>query len=300
MQRNLPPLNALRAFEAAGRHGSFTEAAGELNVSHSSISRHIRGLEKRLEVQLFRSHSRGVVLTRQGQAYLAQISPAFDAISEATEQLQPQVQSQILVNSDPLLAERWLMPRLGAFNRMFPQIRVQIVTSNRLANLDQHEADVALRFFRDSAQARDAALLFDSPVRPYGAVEYFAAEGSPARFLQVQRLMDRDQDPWAKWFAQAGMVQADIPDTPRDMRAPLAIAAALAGQGVILTGPELIERDLKDGRLVALSDVAVEAGSYNLVLREGAGRRQSVRRFCDWLLKEAELFRRAIVNQEVE
>lgn len=295
MYRNLPSLNALRAFEAAGRHGSFSDAAEELGVSHSSISRHIRGLEQRLEVQLFRPQSRGVVLTDQGQAYLAQLSPAFDAIAEATESLQPQSQSHIVVNSDPLLAEKWLMPRLGAFRQLHPGIEIRLETSNRLARLDQHEADMALRFFRYAESAGSAPLLFDSPLSPYGVQGFADAARDPNWFLTVQRLVDRDGDPWRDWLQAAGIPAEVVPETERVLRSsPLAIAAALAGQGVILTGPELIPGELSDGRLVRLSDVTIRAGSYNLVLREGARRRRGVRRFTEWLLEEARQFREGV------
>lgn len=292
MYRNLPSLNALRAFEAAGRHGSFSDAAEELGVSHSSISRHIRGLELRLEVQLFRPQSRGVVLTDQGQAYLAQLSPAFDAIAEATDSLHPRSQSRITVNSDPLLAEKWLMPRLGVFQQLHPDIEIRLETSTRLARLDQHEADMALRFFRYTEAAGAAPLLFDSPLSPYGVQAFGDAARDPQWFLSVQRLVDRDGDPWRDWLQAAGIPAGDVPDTKRSLKSPpLAIAAALAGQGVILTGPELIPGELADGRLIHLSDVTIQAGSYNLVLREGAARRRGVRRFTEWLLEEARQFR---------
>ena len=113
MPRSLPPLNALRAFEAAGRLGSFTKAAAELNVSHSAISRHVRGLEERLNVHLFRSQNTGVVLTDQGMAYLAEITPAFDRIALATETLSDPPAGTVTLTTESTIAQKWLVPRLG-------------------------------------------------------------------------------------------------------------------------------------------------------------------------------------------
>ncbi|MEL7124934.1 MAG: LysR family transcriptional regulator, partial [Pseudomonadota bacterium] len=111
--RSLPPLNALRAFEAAARHESFSRAAEELGVSHSAISRHVRGLEARLGVQLFRDQSRGVVLTPEGQHYAQRIAPAFDVIGDATEGLADTPAGRVVVNSEPLFAAKVVAPLLA-------------------------------------------------------------------------------------------------------------------------------------------------------------------------------------------
>lgn len=124
MSRRLPPLNALRAFDAAGRHESFTRAAGELGVSHSSISRHVRGLEDRLNVRLFRDQSRGVELTAAGARYLAVVSSALDQIAEATEALTERPSGTLVVNSEPFFAAKWLVPRLGDFPSGQPGDRI--------------------------------------------------------------------------------------------------------------------------------------------------------------------------------
>ena len=144
----LPPLNALRAFEAAGRHQSFSRAAEELGVSHSSISRHVRGLEDRLGVQLFRDLPRGLALTEYGAAYLAQVSPALDAIAYATEGLVEVPQGTVWVNSETLFAAKFLVPRLGDFYAQHPEVEIRLEASRQLADVARYETDLAIRFER--------------------------------------------------------------------------------------------------------------------------------------------------------
>ena len=146
MHRNLPPLNALRAFEAAGRHESFSRAAEELSVSHSAISRHVRGLEHRLGAQLFKEAARGVELTPAGRAYLEQVMPALDIIAQATDALAETPAGRVTVNSEPLFAAKVVIPRLADFYARHPEIDVRLDVSHTLADLERYEADLAIRF----------------------------------------------------------------------------------------------------------------------------------------------------------
>ena len=135
MPRELPPLNALRAFEVAGRHNSFSGAAVELNVTHAAISRHVRGLEKRLGVQLFKTVSQGVDLTEAGAKYLRTITPALDQIAEATTAVSCKSDRSILVSCEPTFAVKWLMPNLGSFEDAHPGIEVQVQSTPKLADV---------------------------------------------------------------------------------------------------------------------------------------------------------------------
>lgn len=287
MARTLPPLNALRAFEAAGRHGSFTGAADELNVSHSAISRHVRGLEKRLGVQLFRTRSRGVELTAEGARYLAALTPAFDDIAAASEVFQAETEGKVTVNSDPMFAERWLIPRIGGFQDAHPKIDLQLVASDRLANLDQHEADMAVRFFLQGDVGDRAVLLSDTLVYPYASPKLWQPGWGARDLLPMKLLVDREGDPWTRWFRKAGLAEGEIPSVRRQWDAVLSLAAAIAGRGVMLTNPEIVEQEVADGRLVRCVDIGLSAGAYGLVFSEGARRRKAVRLFADWLLDQA-------------
>src|SRR5215470_14982278 len=146
MPRRLPPLNALRAFEVAARHNSFTGAAAELRVSHAAISRHVRALEARLGVTLFRKAARGVELTEAGAKYLRVVSDAFDAIAQATDDIAQPKGAQIRVSVEPAFASTWLIHRLGAFRDAYPQYDIVLEVSPRLVDLQKDEADLAIRY----------------------------------------------------------------------------------------------------------------------------------------------------------
>ncbi len=300
MSRLLPPLNALRAFEAAGRHQSFSRAADELRVSHSSISRHVRGLEDRLGVQLFRDHARGIKLSPDGAAYLARISPALDAIAEATEGLVQVPEGTVTLNSEPLFAMKWLIPRLVAFQADYPQVNLRIEASRDLADVARYEADLAIRFIPPGAVYEGAELISDAMLRPYAAPSLVAGPvGDPAELLNYPLLRDRTNGTWNAWFALAGGVDAqDVPYEVWRMRSLLAVEAAIGGQGVLLVSDEVVAGEVAAGRLVALSDIGFREGGYYMLHADGALRRKAVRGFRDWVLGETACWRREDGNDQ--
>src|SRR5436853_1556637 len=146
MSRNLPPLNALRAFEAAARHLSFTTAAAELNVTQAAVSHQIKALEDRLGLKLFRRVGRGLLLTDAAQAYLAEITVAFDRIAGATRRLHQHDAAGILnATVLPSFAVKWLLPRLGRFRAAHPEIDVRISSDSRTVDFAREDFDVGLR-----------------------------------------------------------------------------------------------------------------------------------------------------------
>lgn len=293
MPRALPPLNALRAFEAAGRHQSFSGAAEELGVSHSAISRHVRGLEHRLGVQLFCDLPRGVALTQAGARYLAALSPSFDRIAKATEIFDQRPAGQVIVSAEPLFAMKWLIPRLGDFYMRFPDIELRLQASSTLAALDRYEADIALRFFRAGAKGQSAPLLSNAPLYPYAAPGLVPDPLSPESLLSLPLLRDRMADTWRHWAGLAGCSPPEGAASDWRMRARLAYESALAGHGVLLISSEIAEVDAAAGRLVQCSDIGFRSGSYHLLTAEGATRRNAVRLFCDWLLDQSVALRDA-------
>jgi DNA-binding transcriptional LysR family regulator len=290
---NFPPLNALRAFEAAGRHESFSRAAEELNVSHSSVSRHVRGLEDRLNVQLFKDLPRGLGLSREGAAYLAEISPALDAISQATEELSEVPEGTVLINSEPLFATKWLVPRLNTFLARYPGIDVRLEASRHLADVARYEADLAIRFVNPGNEYPGSDLISDAPLYP------FAAPGlvpdpirHPSELLAYPLLRDRSGGSWDLWFSKAGGVAPeDVPQFTWRMKSVLAVEAAVAGQGILLVSSEVVEGEVAAGRLRRLSTVCFRDGAYHLVRSEGSMRRKAIRQFRDWLLEESAIHR---------
>ncbi len=292
MSRALPPLNALRAFEAAGRHQSFSRAAEELGVNHSAISRHVRGLEHRLGVQLFKDLPRGVELSVDGQAYLGRITTALDLISDATEDLAEAPEGRVTVNSEPLFAQKFIVPRMAVFQAACPQIELRLEASHELADVDRYEADLAVRFAHSGSLDVPSDLLSDGLIYPYAAPSLLAGrELTPAQILSERRLRDRREDTWAKWAQCAGVEPPPSEAGQWRLRANLAVEAALEGQGVYLGSQECVAAECAAGRLVQCSDIGVSAGAFYLVYGERGVRRRAVRQVRQWLLEEARPFR---------
>lgn len=293
MSRILPPLNALRAFEAAGRHESFSRAADELNVSHSAVSKHVRGLEDRLGVQLFRDLSRGVALTQEGAHYLATLTPAFDAIAEATEMFAAKAEGTVVINCESVFAVKWLMPHLNSFYDAHPDIELEIDATKVLADISRYEADIAIRFVLSGQPGRAASLVSDAWIYPYATPEIAAdVNGDPAKLLNYRLLGDRAGDPWGDWFAEAGASHLYTPKpSGKRLRAALAHQAAVSGIGVFLGSAENVAQDVAEGKLVRCSEVGFWQGSYFMLFSDGAERRKPIRLFRDWLLEETTEFR---------
>lgn len=298
MPRHLPPLNALRAFEAAGRHESFSRAATELSVSHSAISRHVRGLEDRLNTQLFRDLPRGLALSPDGAAYLAEITPALDAIADATERLTERPAGTVLINGEPLFTSKWLIPHLSDFYAAHPDVDIRLESSRALADVNRYEADVAIRFLNISGSNPDAILLSDEPLYPFAAPGLVSSPVRTAADLLAYKLLrDRANDTWAIWFDLAGGAdRARLPASGWRLRSQLAYEAALAGHGVLLTSAEVTALDVAAGRLERVSDIGFRAGGYYVLFGAGAVRRKRVRLFREWLVAASAPHRKQLVG----
>ena len=284
MSRTLPPLNALRAFEAAARHESFSRAAEELGVSHSAISRHVRGLEARLGVQLFRDASRGAALTAEGGHYLGRISPAFDVIGEATEGLANTPAGRVVINSEPVFAAKIIVPLLAKFQRDLPDVELRLIGSNELADLDRYEADLAIRYAKTGHLQDPSDLLSNAEIYPFSAPGYLQGDVlRPEDLGRAPLLRDRGGNIWIDWVAHAGW-DVPVPDPPWRMRAALALEAAVHGAGIYLGASDGTHLDETAGRLVRVSDIGMRQGSFHLLSSGQAGRRKAVRSVRAWLL----------------
>ncbi|MGI9370990.1 MAG: LysR substrate-binding domain-containing protein [Hyphomicrobiales bacterium] len=284
ISRNLPPLNALRAFEAAGRHSSFTRAAAELNVSHAAISRHVRGLEKRLQVQLFQNVARGVELTEKGKKYLPEVSMALDKIAEATDALTTQNSGLVTISCEPTFALKWLVPRMGEFYEQNPDVEIKIDPSFKLADVGNYECDLAIRFHRGELENVPADRICDENVFPVAAPSLVSKLQSLEEVFDYLLLEEIDQL-WQRWAEVAG-----FSDHPRTRLSPpqstlMVIEAALAGQGIALLSPGFINDALQDGRLVQLSNITLYDGSYFLAYNKETVRRKPVQAVRNWILE---------------
>ena len=288
MPRNLPPLNPLRAFEAAGRLGSFTRAAKELNVSHSAISRHVRGLEKRLNVPLFRTRQTGVALTEQGQGYLAQITPALDQIAMATDALTAVPSGVVTLTTESTVAQKWLVPRLPRLKAHHPEIDLRLSITTEIMDIEAHDFDMGLRYLRDDPPEQ-YDLLFPSLVgafaapgfapRARGEIDLDALAAGPLIEEATFRL-------WPDWFHASGLSQAPALDLPHPLAALLSIQSAIAGLGAVLMDKHLCETEVETGALERLNDTELRFGGYYLAINQRAGRRHAVRAVRKWLQQE--------------
>jgi LysR family glycine cleavage system transcriptional activator len=306
MPRALPPLNGLRAFEAAGRHLSFSKAAQELNVTPAAISHQIKGLEDHLQVQLFRREPRALLLTDAGQRALPEVRAAFAQLAEAVAGLRDAGEASqhvLTVSAVPSLSAKWLVPRLDRFRRQHPEIDVRLDATGTLVDFARdQDIDIALRYGTGDYPGLETTQLASGDVVPVCSPEVAAADPplrSPeklaTRTLIHTRWGSGATDPdWGEWLRSAGVREVDSRRGPRFNHAEYALQAALQGQGVALVMRVLVEDDLAAGRLVAPFDApererAGDGGpqfAYWIVAPKAKLKLRRVRAFRDWLLDE--------------
>jgi len=302
MPRRLPPLNALRAFEAAARRGSFVAAGTELRVTASAISQQIRTLERYLGTRLFRRLPRGLILTEIGRAYLPELTSGFDALAEATRRLRAGATGGLLtVGALPSFAHGWLLPRLGRFRERYPRIDVYLKTARELVDFRREDADLAIRFGPPARGELKSVLLLEEEAFPVASPQLIPATRLPLTIAELTGwplLHDVDAQPhqrwmgWPGWFERAG-VAADAGRGLKFSDASLLIAAAVAGFGLAIGRSAHIEAQLAAGKLLRLTRESWKADwSYRLVAPSANFARPNVRAFCDWILGEAALIAR--------
>ncbi|QPC92034.1 LysR substrate-binding domain-containing protein [Mesorhizobium sp. INR15] len=250
---SLPPLNALRAFEAAARHLNFRVAAEELNVTQGAVAQHIRGLEADLGTKLFERLPRGLALTDQGRAYMPNIRRAFDLISEATLLLRPEP-ARLTISVTPSFATKWLIPRLQDFMAHNPLVDLRVLASESLSSFQADGVDIAVRQGRPPFGAGLIVdLLFPQQIiavcgpalLPPGVNEI------PASEIQHHVLLHDAHNLWPEFMEKAvGLRMTAELKRMRFNQTSLAIDAALAGQGIALASRFLVAADLAAGRLV--------------------------------------------------
>ena len=266
----LPPLNAVRAFEAAARHGSMRDAAAELFVTPGAISQQVRALESHLGVVLFERAARAIRLTEAGQRFQTAVSRHLRGIAQAAEQLQPHGQ-QIAVTSAPDFAARWLMPRLRGFAALHPKVEVRIDASFAVADFERDGFDLAIRTRHRPSPLMNAELLLIHTMRAYCSPDYFAKvfrRKAAATAWSHARLLHESHpyDMWTPWFAMRGSSEANAEVGLYFSHGTLAIIAAIDGEGVTLQPPQYVEREVASGALVAADAATLTSGlSYELV-----------------------------------
>lgn len=295
MRKPSLPLNALRAFEAAARHLSFTRAAAELNVTPAAVSHQVKGLEDLLSVVLFHRLTRALRLTEAGQSALPQLTKGFEMLSEATDVLQAQKKSSDLkISVSPSFGAMWLVPRLEKFRRQHPGIEVRIDGTDRLVDIRTGEADVAIRYGPGGYAGVQVDRLFGQLNTPVCSPVLLAREhplGRPED-LRHQTLLHIDwkdaEASWRMWLRAAGLADIDATRGPRFTQESMAVQAALDGQGVALVGEALVADHLETGRLIRPFDPDLSTPlsfSYYLLSPKKGTRTQNVSAFRSWLLE---------------
>jgi LysR family glycine cleavage system transcriptional activator len=294
MKRVLPPLNALRAFEAAGRLGSFKEAAAELHVTHGAISQHVRQLEEWLGAPLFERHNRRIVLTPAARHYLREIGPLFEQLSQATAQygVPTAVLRTLCVNAIATFTLRWLVPRLGKFHRDHPGVHVKVETSNESVEGLRGNYDVIIRGGPDT--------FYGFAMRPFLS-EQRVPVCSPALVqrlplhapgdLQMHTLLHTSSLPrlWPDWLAKAQAAGLNPAAALTFDHFYLTLQAAIDGIGVAMGPTALIAGDLAAGRLIVPFDTPrLPSRSYCTYIPDDKASDEIVLQFRAWLEREGE------------
>jgi LysR family glycine cleavage system transcriptional activator len=293
MSRRLPPLNALRVFEAAGRHQSFTRAATELHLTHGAISRQVRALEEWFGQPLFDRGNRRVTLTDGGVAYLAEIGAAFDRIAAATARQFERRESRVLqVNAIATFTLRWLIPRLSSFHRAHPGIEVRLTTSNAPLKDVSDVYDIAIRGGPDPVPGHVAERFLGEtriPVCSPALLESLPL--ATPRDLGRHTLLHAATLPgvWSQWLVAARVPDLTPASTVTLEHFYLTLQAALDGVGVAMGPTALVADDVKAGRLVyPFEGPALPARSYYAYVPDAQADDPAVRSFCGWLRKVAQ------------
>jgi DNA-binding transcriptional LysR family regulator len=289
----LPGLKSLRVFDAVGRHLNIRRAAEELRLDHSVVSRQLRALQDELGIRLVETSRTGVILTAAGRDYHAAIAAAFAEMSAATARLtRGHDTDRLLVWSIPGFALRWLTPRLDDFRRRRPKIELVLRATDVHPDLSAFEADVEIRYGKVAARGLRTVELARPRVFPIASPAWVATHRevcAPIDLLQLPLIHEESSDQWRNWLIAAGVDPPERLKGPRLWHAPLAIEAALRGQGVALANELIVADELVTGELVEVMRTDLKLEPYTFLARADRWSQPPVAAFRAWLLKELEL-----------
>ncbi|MEJ6401858.1 transcriptional regulator GcvA [Yoonia sp. 2307UL14-13] len=294
MADHLPPLAALRAFEAVARLGSFTEAAGELNLTQTAVSHQIKLLEERLNCQMFFRMNRAIALTPEGEVYLESVRPSLKALEDAGRAVKGATDgSSLSISVYPSFAARWLVPRLNRFQSQHPEISIKLDISQELEDLQTRKFDLSIRFGRGKWSGHRSTKLFDETLLPVASPTLLRDKpvtklsDLSAHVALHDEACDGSQDGWTTWLAVAGEPDLSFAGHMTFSDSFLLLDAAVTGQGIALGRAVLIRDDLEAGRLVTLPGPHLEGTySYWMVEPHRQTEGSNVLLFKDWLTAE--------------
>ena len=287
--QRLPPLNALRAFEATARHLSVKNASNELCVTPGAVSQLVKSLELSLGVTLFKRLNRGLVLTEAGQSYLPAVRNAFRQIAEATGRVAAVADTGLLtVSATPFFASAWLVPRLKSFHDAHPDIDLQLRTSNVVVDFARDAVDLAIRHGLGRYPGLHSERVLTVEVVPVASEALVAQRGmprAPTDLLGWPHVHDAERKGWQRWFQAQGIDDLASPRGPSFDDSSLLLKAVTTGQGAGLLPAAIVADDVAQGRLVKLAqDSWLEDFAYYLVYPTSNHDRPKIAAFRQWII----------------
>lgn len=279
------PLNAIRAFEAAARHLSFSAAGEELHVTHPAISHQIRRLEEWLGLPLFHRDARKVRLTDAGLALQASANAALSDLATACRRIRRNAAvASLSVGCIPSIASRWLVPRLSDFTARHPEIAIRVAYAKAEDRLEDGDNDILITLGADPSPRAASLKLFSRISQPACSPHYLARKGrlgSAEAIAAADLLHDETREGWREWFSQAGATGADVGNGPVFADFNILATAVIAGHGVALCPVEVFREELRRGDLVIISDIATDKDKgYYLTMPAQPSAAETI--FADW------------------
>jgi len=296
----LPPLNALRAFEVAARHLSFTRAAEELHVTQAAVSHQVKALEAHFGVALFRRLTRGLRLTDEGQALVPELRDVFERLAVAVARVgRREAHGRLTISLLTTFALSWLVPRLSRFNALHPEIEVSLIATSRLADFRREDIDIAIRYGAGRWPDLHSEKLFTDELTPLCGRAWIGKLKEPADLVRAPLLVPSHGDDWPIWLGAAGLTHIDARKGQAFDSTRIAVDAAIAGAGVAIGNPAVHAEPIVEGRLFQPFDLVVPNGSsYWLVCPEATRERPKIRAFRDWLIDEIAAFSRRLARAD--
>ena len=293
MSKRLPPLNALRVFDAAARHLSFTKAAEELFVTQAAVSHQMKSLEDFLGLKLFRRRNRSLLLTEEGQSYYLDIKEIFSAINDATRKLQARsAKGALTVSLSPSFAIQWLVPRLSGFHQASPGIDVRIQAVDREEDKLADDVDVAIFYGRGNWPGLRTDRLYAEYLIPVCAPSLMTGERPLKTLTDLSYhtlLHDSSRRDWQAYIRQADLQQqVNVQHGPIFSHSAMVIQAAVHGQGVALVNNVMAKNELDAGRLVCpFKDILVSKNAFYLVCQDSQADSGKIAAFRQWIMAQA-------------
>ncbi|MGY5452902.1 transcriptional regulator GcvA [Agarivorans sp. MS3-6] len=302
MARRLPPLNALKAFEAAARHLSFTRAAEELFVTQAAVSHQIKALEEFLGLKLFRRKNRSLLLTEEGQGYFLDIKDIFISLTEATDRLLARgAKGTITVSLQPSFAIQWLVPRLSQFSEMHPDIDVRIKAVDLYEGSLTEDVDVAIYYGRGNWSGLRADKLHTEYLVPVCAPSLLVGDKALTKPEDLQHhtlLHDTARRDWKAWFKLVGLRQMNVNHGPIFSHSTMVLQAAVYGQGVALGHSVLAKPEIEAGRLICpFEQVLLSKNAYYMVYKPSQAEQGKLVAFREWMISLVEQEQQEFVNE---